>query len=175
MRSRLFLAGVLTLTFALPLAVPSVFGQDGPPQSTPPAGQAAPGAGARRPMPKPTNLKVLPKDIAPEELMKIMRGYAGALGVECNFCHAAGPQPRHLDFASDAKPEKASARVMIAMTHSINEQYMSQIHDPDATPEDKHVTCGTCHRGHSMPEHFTPPEQHHGPPQGAPATQPPPQ
>jgi hypothetical protein len=143
------------------------------------AGPAAPqsqnDAHPRRPLPKPVNLKVLPKNIAPEELVKIMRGYAGALGVECNFCHATNPQTHKLDFPSDAKDDKGIARTMIAMTHTINEQYMSQVHDPDAMPADTHVTCGTCHRGHSMPEHFTPPpEQHHRPQPGAnPVDQPP--
>lgn len=162
MRSRPFLTAVLLLSFA----APALFAQDGPPQSGP--GQASPGARARRPLPKPVNLKVLPKDIKPEELIQIMRGYAGALGVECNFCHEANPAgQRGLNFASDAKPEKATARVMMAMTRTINEQYMSQVHDPDAKPEDQHVNCGTCHRGHSMPEHFVPPpEEHHGPPPG---------
>ncbi len=173
MRSRLFFPAVLTLT----LAVPVVLAQDGPPQSTPGTGQAAPGARPRRPLPKPVNLKVLPKDTSPEELRNIMRGFTGYLGVECNFCHAANPAgQRGLDFASDAKEDKNIARTMIAMTRTINEQYMSQVHDPDAMPEDKQVTCGTCHRGHSMPEHFVPPpEQHHHPPQGAPGAQPQPQ
>ena len=167
MRPRLFLTGVLFLALAAPL-----FSQDGPPQGQP----AAPGARPHRPLPKPINLKVLPKNIAPEELIRIMRGYAGALGVECNFCHAMNQQTHKLDFPSDAKEDKGIARTMIAMTRTINEQYMSQVNDPDATPADKHVTCGTCHRGHSMPEHFVPPpEEHHHPPPGAPAQQPPPQ
>jgi hypothetical protein len=102
------------------------------------------------------NLQVLPKNIAREDLIKIMRSYAGALGVECNFCHAVNPQTHRLDFPSDAKDDKTIARTMILMTQTINEQYMTQVHDPDAMPEDKHVTCGTCHRGHSMPEHFVP-------------------
>src|SRR5215471_7298627 len=38
-------------------------------------------------MPKPTNLQVLPKDIAPQDLMKMMVGFLQALGVRCNFCH----------------------------------------------------------------------------------------
>jgi hypothetical protein len=156
MQSRIFAAGTLILSLAV--LSPGAFCQN----------QAAPQGQPRRPLPKPTNLKVLPKDIAPEELVKIMRGYAGALGVECNFCHVAVPGKRELDFASDAKPDKAIARIMIAMTHDINEQYMAQVKDPDATFEDKHVTCGTCHRGHSMPEHFTPPQDHH-PRQPAPA------
>ena len=161
MQSRLFAAAV----FALALSTHPLFSQD----ATPPTGQSQnqPAARQRRPLPKPTNLKVLPKDIAPEELVKIMRGYAGALGVECKFCHAPSAQSaRHLDFASDAKPDKEIARTMIQMTQTVNEKYMSQVKDPDAMPEDKHVQCGTCHRGHEMPAHWVPPpEEHHAPPQ----------
>jgi len=173
MSNRLFFAGLLMAALA---ATMSAFSQDAAPAADSGAAQAQPGARPRRPLPKPVNLKVLPKDIAPEELVKIMRGYAGSLGVECNFCHAANAQTHKLDFASDAKEDKSFARTMIAMTRTINDQYMSQINDPDAMPADKHVTCGTCHRGHTMPEHFVPPpEQHHHPAQGAPGAQPSPQ
>jgi hypothetical protein len=161
MRRPLFLSGILVFAFAAPF----LFAQDGPPQAAPGNATAQQG---HRPLPKPTNLKVLPKDITPEELDKVMHGFAGSLGVKCNFCHAANPQTHKLDFASDAKDDKGIARTMIAMTKTINEQYMSQVHDPDAMPEDKHVTCGTCHRGHTMPEHFVPPpEEHRHPPAGA--------
>jgi Photosynthetic reaction centre cytochrome C subunit len=154
-------AGILGALLVLTLPV---FSQNGPPPD-----QAQGAAHAHRALPKPTNLKVLPADTSPEELRKIMRGYAAALGVKCGFCHAANPQTHRLDFASDAKEDKGMARIMIAMTQTINQQYMTQIHDPDAMPEDKHVTCGTCHRGHTMPEHFMPPAQPHpGPPPGAP-------
>lgn len=155
MQSRLLLAAIFALTFtAQPL-----LSQDA---ATPPsAAQAAPQAHPRRPLPPPVNLKVLPKDTSREELIKIMRGYAGALGVECSFCHAVNPQTKKLDFPSDAREDKGIARTMIAMTHTINDQYMAQVHDPDAMPEDKHVTCGTCHRGRAMPEHFVPPPEHH--------------
>lgn len=180
MQSRLF--GVFVASLTLAVSTPFLLGQDSAPQ-----GQQRP----RRPLPKPTNLQVLPKDIQPEQLIHIMRGVAGSLGVECNFCHVPGPKPREMNFASDDKPEKATARIMMRMTQAMNDQYMSQIHDPDATPEDKQVTCGTCHRGHKMPEHFVPPPEHHGPgapgmggpgmgappagapPQGAPGTPPP--
>ena len=168
MQSRLLFAGVFVFALAVQpiLAAPTV--QE-------PGAPSGPEAHARRPLPKPVNLKVLPKNIAPEELMKIMRGYAGALGVRCNFCHAMNPQTHKLDFPSDAKPDKTTARLMIRMTETINEEYMAKVEDPDATPEDKHVTCGTCHRGHQMPEHFVPPpEEHHdhpGPPPGGPMPQ----
>jgi len=163
MQSRILPATI----FALTLAAQPLIGQatTAPAPASPTAPQGETGARPRGPQPKPVNLKVLPKDIARADLIKIMRGYAGALGVKCNFCHAVNPQTHKLDFPSDAKDDKTIARTMIAMTRTINEQYMSQVHDPDAMPEDKHVTCGTCHRGHSMPEHFVPPpEEHHGPP-----------
>ena len=158
MRSSLFLAAVLDRLLS-PLS-PSSASKLPPTPGVQDTLQGQSGARPRRPQPKPVNLKVLPKDIAREDLIKIMRGYAGALGVECNFCHAANPQTHKLDFPSDAKDDKAIARTMIAMTQTINEQYMTQVHDPDAMPEDKHVTCGTCHRGHSMPEHFVAEPRH---------------
>lgn len=167
MQKRLFLAGVIVSILALALAAQPILAQDGPP----PAGQNGHGAGQHRPLPKPVNLKVLPKDMPPEEVISIMKGFAGSLGVECNFCHAVNPQTHKLDFASDAKDDKGIARTMMLMTRDINEKFMSQVNDPDAKPADKHVTCATCHRGHSMPQHFVPPPEHHRPgmaPMGAP-------
>jgi hypothetical protein len=152
MQSPLFLAAALTLA----VAAQPLLGQNAPAAAGQTIPQAQTGGRPRRPQPKPVNLKVLPKDIAREDLITIMRGYAGLLGVECSFCHARNPQTHKLDFPSDAKDDKTIARTMIQMTQTINEQYMAQVHDPDAMPEDKHVTCGTCHRGHSMPEHFVP-------------------
>jgi len=113
----------------------------------------------RRPMPRPTNLQVLPKDIAVPDLLSLMRSYTGALGVECEFCHASDPATHKPDYASDANPDKATARTMIAMTNAINAKYLSQVKDPDATPAEKTVTCGTCHRGNSMPAPFGPAPQ----------------
>lgn len=151
MKSPFYFAGLLTLALAAqPLLTRSVQAQEAghPPE-------------AHRAFPKPTNLKVLPKDISPEDLHKIMHGIAGSLGVECKFCHEVNAQTHKPNFASDAKPEKQTARIMMQMTRTINHDYMAQIHDPDAQPEDQHVTCGTCHRGHKMPEHFVPPPEHH--------------
>jgi hypothetical protein len=115
-----------------------------------------------RVMPRPTNLQVLPKDISNEDLIKLMHGYSADLGVHCTFCHAVNEQTHHPDFASDAKPEKASARTMIVMTREINAKYLPQIHGTDiadAPAEMKIVTCGTCHRGVSIPPPFTPASQ----------------
>jgi hypothetical protein len=107
--------------------------------------------------------------------MAMMRGFTKALGVECQFCHTQDPQTHRPDFASDAKPEKATARLMITMTNEINAKFLSQVKDPDATPADKTVTCGTCHRGNSMPKPFAPvatPGEHHEPPVAPPAQKP---
>jgi hypothetical protein len=73
------------------------------------------------------------------------------------------PQTHHFNFASDAKDDKGIARTMIQMKDEINAKYLATINDPDATVADKTVTCGTCHRGHTMPEQFgaAPGEQHH--------------
>ena len=168
---------LFTVAFAVVLASQPLLGQNqNPPasgsgaiQDAGPAPQENPAiARQRRPLPQPTNLKVLPKDITPQELMRTMRAYAGALGVKCAFCHAVNPQTHKLDFASDSKDDKGIARTMILMTHTINAQFMSQVNDPDAMPEDKHVTCGTCHRGHTMPEHFMPRPETRQNPQEAP-------
>jgi hypothetical protein len=53
---------------------------------------------------------------------------------------------------------------MMLMSNEINEKYMSQIHDPDAAPDQRTVRCSTCHQGHSMPVTFTPPEHIPAPP-----------
>ena len=140
-------------------------------QNAAPAPQPGQGHAPRRPMPKPTNLQVLPKDIAVPDLLAMMRGFTGALGVECEFCHVRDPQTHRPNFASDANPDKAIARTMILMTREINVKYLSQVQDPDATPAEKTVTCGTCHRGNSMPTPFAPPPAM-GEHQGQPATPP---
>lgn len=134
----------VALVIALPLAA----------QDTHPARIAH--AGQRQGMPRPTNLQVLPKNISGPDLIATMRGYTKALGVKCGFCHAENPKTHHLEFARDTKPDKLIARTMIRMTNEINARYLSTIHDPDASPAQKTVTCGTCHRGNTMPTPFTP-------------------
>ena len=158
MQKRLFITGILSAAMVLmaqPLGAQTPQGE--------PAGMHR----LRGPVPKPKNLQVLPKDISHDQLMKVMHGFAGSLGVKCEYCHAPGPQPRHLDFASDAKPQKRIARTMLRMTMTINDKYLSQVDNPDAKPDQKNVTCGTCHRGQKMPAVFVlPPEHKHGMPGG---------
>lgn len=101
---------------------------------------------------KGNNLKVLPKDISHEDLDKVMHGFNKALGVRCNFCHAAQKDdPKRMDFASDAKPEKDRARMMMRMTSKINKKYfhVKDVSNPTAVLA---VSCVTCHNGKAFPE-----------------------
>ncbi|NEU07822.1 c-type cytochrome [Flavihumibacter sp. R14] len=101
------------------------------------------------PAPRGNNLKVLPKNISHEELEKIMDGFKDALGVKCGHCHASQDvNPRKLDFASDAKPEKDMARKMIQMTERINKKYFRKSNGEAMVQ----VQCKTCHRGNTKPE-----------------------
>jgi hypothetical protein len=93
------------------------------------------------------NLKVLPKNIGHDELRSLMKGWNNALGVKCNFCHAPTKEdPKKLDYASDAKPEKDMARSMYKMTAKINKKYFG--HEEVSVPE---VSCNTCHGGKEHP------------------------
>lgn len=155
MRNRLLLAGTLSVILVLTAAPLGAQTPQGPP---PPGMQ---GQQPHGPWPKPKNLKILPKNISHDDLMKVMHGFAGSLGVKCDFCHEAGADPRHLNFASDAKPEKKIARTMMRMTGTINKKYLSKVDVKEAKPEETHVSCGTCHRGHKIPAVFVPPPEHH--------------
>jgi hypothetical protein len=153
-----------------------------PPQADQPAAQGPPplgGGGQMRNFPAPTNLQVLPKDLTGRQVRDIMGTWAGSLGVKCEFCHTADPKnvgpngrPR-MDFANDSKADKQIARIMYTMTQQMNKDYISKAMDLDKDGMGKPVTCGTCHRGHEMPEDFViPHEQRPGSPgggEGAPA------
>ena len=118
------------------------------------AQEAAP---AHREYPKPTNLKVLPKEMTGQQVHDLMQTWAGELGARCTSCHVVdktktSPDGKPvLDFASDKKDEKLTARKMYEMTEKINIDYIAKI-DSSGEP----VTCGTCHRGHLGPEPFEP-------------------
>jgi tetratricopeptide (TPR) repeat protein len=105
-------------------------------------------AGATAQIPdKFTNLQVLPKDTSKADLVSIMRNYAGDLGVRCGFCHAGG-DPNTLqgvNFASDDNEKKKTARLMMRMMQSINQDHLSKL---ASKPQ---VTCMTCHRRNSDP------------------------
>jgi hypothetical protein len=129
------------------------------PATAPAVAPAPPAAGAPY---KPKNLKVLPEDT---DLRKVMRGFAGDLGVECEFCHTApDPVTHRPDRASDANPVKETARFMIQMTDDLNDKYLAEM--PNRRYADP-ITCGTCHRGEKHPSIYVPPPRPAANPPGA--------
>ena len=100
-----------------------------------------------------TNLQVLPNDISGKELHDIMKNYCMALNVHCNYCHVAhevpGKERPEMDFASDDKPEKKTAREMMKMTRIINEEHLAKIKTM-GDPLEK-IQCVTCHMGRTTP------------------------
>ena len=140
----------------------------------------APGGRQPRNFPAPTNLKVLPNDLTGAQVRDIMQKWAGSLGVHCDTCHATdlknvGPNGRpRMNFADDSKPDKQIARIMYTMTQQMNSDYIKKAMDLDPDDMGSPVTCGTCHRGHKMPEDFViPREQRPGGPGAGPGAQPP--
>jgi len=98
-----------------------------------------------------TNLQVLPKDIAPKDLQRIMVDeFEDGLGVGCNFCHAQEKGSLHLDYASDAKPEKEIARAMMRMTMDINKKYFA-VEQPLIGDSVMAISCSNCHHGIAHP------------------------
>ena len=81
------------------------------------------------------NIQVL-KGTPADQVIPSMRVFSGALGVRCQFCHVDG------DFVSDMKPEKVTARKMIAMMMDINKANFNGR---------QQVTCYTCHNGGNNP------------------------
>ena len=109
-------------------------------------GQAV-GQQAARPQPshdKPAeavfqNIKVM-NGVPSDQLIESMQFFRSSLGVDCEFCHAT--KDGHLDAPSDDKPEKATARKMIAMTKAINDANFNGR---------QQITCASCHAGHMHP------------------------
>lgn len=106
--------------------------------------------------PEPTNLQVLPRELTGQQVHELMEKWKTGLGMDCAACHAEDKQKVDADgrpllnFASDAKAQKAVARLMYTMTEEINAKYIARI-DTSGLP----VTCGTCHRGHLGPVPFS--------------------
>lgn len=100
---------------------------------------------------KPKNLKVLPADLPRDSVVKIMRYVvAGGLGVSCNFCHGAPNVPfDSIDFASDERQTKRTAREMMRMMARINGDLLPAI--PGRGTPAIEVQCITCHRGAPRP------------------------
>ncbi len=85
------------------------------------------------------NVKVL-TDVSAAEFMRLQEAMTRWVSPRkgCDFCHAGK------DYASDAKPEKHVARLMLAMTRHINADWKQHV-------KEQGVTCYTCHRGKPVP------------------------
>jgi len=85
------------------------------------------------------NVQVL-KDVNAGEFMRLQTAMTQWVSPKqgCGFCHVSG------DYASDAKPEKRAARLMLSMTRHINSAW------PDHVGAEG-VTCYSCHRGQPVP------------------------
>jgi tetratricopeptide (TPR) repeat protein len=97
-----------------------------------------------------TNLQYFPKKISRQELMGNMRGFSFSLGVRCQFCHAGkdGNKLEQMDFASDEKDTKKTARAMLRMVDAINQEYIAKM----GRTAPIRVECVTCHRQLSIPK-----------------------
>ena len=116
-------------------------------------GQAAEPKTAEQVFKNITQLKGTPAD----QVTPAMTFISASLGVDCAFCHVQG-KPE-----ADDKPQKKTAREMIAMQAMINkESFRGQ----------RQVTCYSCHRGSARPVSVPPIPELDAPPQAAPATAP---
>ena len=85
------------------------------------------------------NVQVL-GDVDQAEFMRLQEAITQWVAPKqgCGFCHTGG------DFASDEKPQKIAARLMLSMTRTINADWSNHV-----APSG--VTCYTCHRGQPIP------------------------
>ena len=163
MTTRTVLAGVATALLALaplhtqstPAAPPAAAPPPTPaPSPSPaPAPSSAPGAAGAptTPADAPKNLEVLPRDWTRAQVIEVMRGWTGSLGVRCQHCHVGeeGKPLSEFDFASDAKPTKQRAREMLLMLEEVNRRLAAMPSLHDGAPVT--ASCYTCHRGMPRP------------------------
>lgn len=117
------------------------------------------------------NLKILPKNITKDQMDSVMHHFASSLGQKCGFCHEFNQEQKTMDFASDAKQPKATAREMLKMMIKLNKKFF-EVKDSKDLGAKLQVTCFTCHHGEEHPS-ITPP-MHMGPPGGMHPQGPPP-
>lgn len=124
-----------------------------PSPAQPPAAAAPGGLPPDWVPPAPKNLKILPKDIEPKQLLAVMQGFSQAMGVRCVYCHVAGPDPSDMtayNFESDRKEHKEATRAMIKYTEAVNEAFPKEVGD-EPKPGEQRVTCYSCHQGQRHP------------------------
>jgi glutaredoxin len=89
------------------------------------------------------NVQLL-KDLTPGQFGDAMDLMRASLGVGCDYCHVVKdtPKGKDIDFASDDKAEKKTAREMIQLVFDTNDKFFNK------RPI---VSCNTCHRGSTNP------------------------
>src|SRR4029077_7092011 len=93
--------------------------------------QQPPAAGQRGGGPPPmSNLQIIPKDTPREQVIASMQAIAGALGVQCNYCHVQEGRGGRNDFATDEKPTKKTARQMMVFARELNEKLPAVVGKP---------------------------------------------
>lgn len=86
------------------------------------------------------NVKLL-GDLPVSQFIPVMNYFAASLGRRCNFCHVN--TNGQWDYASDAKPEKNTAREMIKLVLDTNKNFFKG---------NTEVSCYVCHRGRNNPQ-----------------------
>ena len=96
-----------------------------------------------------SNLQFFPKDISRDQLIGVMRGFSFSLNVRCEYCHAGkgGNELKDMNYASDEKETKRTARTMLRMVDAINQNYIDKL----GRQAPKQVGCVTCHHRLSIP------------------------
>lgn len=88
----------------------------GHPAGQQPTAQAQAPAPRRSPIPDTfTNLQVLPKDIAKQDLVNIMKNFCFTMDKRCSHCHVATDDLSSADFPSDEKETKKKARELLRL------------------------------------------------------------
>jgi len=90
------------------------------------------------------NVKLL-GDLPVSQFIPVMNYFASSLGRRCNFCHVN--TNGQWDYASDAKPEKNTAREMIRLVLDTNKNFFKG---------NTEVSCYVCHRGRNNPVNVPP-------------------
>jgi hypothetical protein len=110
------------------------------------------GAAASAQTPPPfENLQFFPKDISRERLTQRMREFSLSLNVRCQYCHVGGDGVTFegVNFASDDKPAKRSARFMLRLVETLNTTTLAAAPDRRSPPVT--MDCVHCHRGSAVP------------------------
>jgi photosynthetic reaction center cytochrome c subunit len=99
---------------------------------------------------KLVNVEILPKDMAPDQVITVMKAFNAALNVDCVFCHKGqvGKPWSTYDFTDTSKKRHETARLMMRATGELNEKFK----DLGDMGEETKVTCATCHRRSRHPE-----------------------